>query len=260
MTTRASLPPRSFLGLKVPLAIAHRGGAAERPENTRAAFEHAVALGYQCIETDIRATRDRVAVVFHDARLDRLTGDAGPIGERSWAELANIRVGGAECIPRLDDILDAWPDLRLIVDPKSDDVVAPLIESLRRTGARERLCIGSFSAARMRKVRAGAPGCTSCTPGEVARLRIASYGIPTGTIVADCAHVPMRHSLLEMVSVPVADAAFVRAAHRRGMPVQVWTVNDEADMHHLLDIGVDGIMSDRVTALKDVFQRRALWP
>ena len=258
MSASAAFAPRVFLGLEGPLPIAHRGGAAERPENTLAAFEHAVALGYRCIETDVRSTRDGVAVVFHDEQLDRLTGDTGPIAERTWAELASIRIDGSERVPRLEEVLGTWPDLRFIIDPKSDDVVAPLVETLYRTGARDRVCIGTFSADRMRRVRTRGPGCTSCTPREVTRLRLASYGVSTGSIAADCAQVPLRHRLFGMLSVPVVDTAFVRAAHRRGIPVQVWTVDDEAEMERLLDLGVDGIMSDRVTALKGVFQRRGL--
>lgn len=250
---------RSFLGLEGPLAIAHRGGAAEHPENTMVAFEHAVGLGYRCIETDVRATRDGVAVVFHDERLDRLTDHTGPLIARDWAGLAEVRIDGKERIVRLDDLLGAWPDMRLIIDPKADDVVGPLIEVLRRTNTRDRVCIGSFSAHRLRWVRTDAPGCTSCSPAEVVRLRAESWGIPAGSLDADCAQVPPRQPIIGGVSIPVVDAAFVRAAHARGMPVQVWTVNEEDEMERLLDLGVDGIMSDRVTALKSVFGRRRLW-
>ena len=106
--------PNSFLGLEDPLAIAHRGGAAEHPENTMAAFEHAVKLGYRCIETDVRATGDRVAVVFHDEHLDRLTDHTGPLAARDWARLDEVRIDGKEPIVRLDDLLGTWPELRLI--------------------------------------------------------------------------------------------------------------------------------------------------
>ena len=259
MAEPAKHVPRPFLGLEGPLAIAHRGGGAERPENTMAAFEHAVDLGYRCIETDVRATRDRVAVLLHDECLDRLTGRIGPLAARDWRELADLRVNGTESIPRLDDVLHAWPDLRLIVDPKADDAVGPLIEVLRRTNARDRVCIGSFSAHRLRWVRTDVPGCTSCSPFEAVRLRAESWGLPTGTLEADCAQVPPRQSLLGDLSIPVVDAAFLRAAHARGMPVQVWTVDEEAEMERLLDLGVDGIMSDHVTVLKGVFERRNLW-
>ena len=167
---------------------------------------------YRCIETDVRATRDGSAVLFHDERLDRVTDETGPIAGRTWAELASIRVGGAEPIPRLEDLLAAWPDLRLIIDPKSDDAVPPLIEALCRNGVRKRVCIGSFSARRLRQLRTEAPGYTSCTRAEVLRLRAASYGMPMGSIVADCAQVPLRYSLPGALSIQVVDAAFVRTA------------------------------------------------
>ena len=250
---------RPFLGLEGPLAIAHRGGGAERSENTIAAFEHAVGLGYRCVETDVQATRDRVAVIYHDDDLDRLTGHAGPVAARDWGELSTFRVNGTEPIPRLEDVLGAWPDLRLVVDPKSDDVVGPLIEVLRCTNARDRVCIGSFSGHRLRWIRADAPGYTSCSPFEVVRLRAESWSVRLGALEADCAQVPPRQPLVGGFSIPVVDSAFVRAAHARGMPVQVWTVDEEAEMERFLDLGVDGVMSDHVTRLKAVFERRNLW-
>ena len=259
MTGETVTRPNSFLGLESPVAIAHRGGAAEHLENTMAAFEHAVKLGYRCVETDVRATGDGVAVVFHDEDLDRLTDHTGPLVARDWTGLDDVRIGGKEPIVRLDDLLGAWPDLRLIIDPKADDVVAPLIEALRRTNARARVCIGSFSANRLRRIRTHAPGCTSCSPAEVVRLRAESWGVPAGKLDADCAQVPPRQPLVGRLSIPVVDAAFLRAAHARGMPVQVWTVDDDAEMERLLDLGADGIMSDRVTALKDLFKRRGVW-
>ncbi len=251
---------RPFLGLEGPLAIAHRGGGAERPENTMAAFEHAVGLGYRCIETDVHATRDRVAVVYHDDDLERLTGRSGPVAARDWRELATFRLNETEAIPRLEDVLGTWPDLRLVVDPKADDVVGPLIEVLRRTNARDRVCIGSFSARRLRWIRADAPGYTSCSPFEVVRLRAESWSVRMGRLEANCAQVPPRQTIFGDISIPVVDDAFVRAAHARGMPVQVWTIDEEAEMERFLDLGVDAIMSDQVTRLKAVFERRNIWP
>ena len=195
-----------------------------------AAFEHAVDLGYRCVETDVRATRDRVAIVYHDEHLDRLTSHTGPVAARDWRDLEDVRVDGTEPIPCLEDVLGTWPDLRLVVDPKSDDVVAPLIEVFRRTNARDRVCVGSFSAHRLRWIRADAPGYTSCSPFEVVRLRAESWSMPMGNLEADCAQVPPRQPIFGDVSIPVVDAAFVRAAHARGMPVQVWTVDEEAEM------------------------------
>jgi len=244
----------AFLGLEGPLAIAHRGGALQRPENTLAAFENAVSMGYRCVETDVRSTRDGVCVVFHDPDLERLTGQTGVIADLRWSDLASCRVGGTEPIPRLEDILAAWPDLRLVIDPKSDDAVAPLIDVLRRTASRHRVCVGSFSGKRMAAVRRELPGCTSCTPREVVRLRLASWGLPSQRLQANAAQVPIG-----VGPIPVVDRAFIRAAHRRGIPVQVWTVDERAEMERLLDLGVDGIMSDDLATLKQVFEERELW-
>ena len=134
-----------------------------------------------------------------------------------------------------------------------------MIEALRRTNARDRVCIGSFSANRLRRIRTHAPGCTSCSPAEVVRLRAASWGVPTGKLQADCAQVPTHQPLFGGLSIPVVDAAFLRAARAQGMPVQVWTVNDDAEMERLLDLGADGIMSDRVSALRTVFEQTGHW-
>lgn len=224
-----------------------------------AAFEHAVGLGYRCIETDVRTTRDGVAVVYHDEHLDRLTGHTGPLAARDWRELATLRVGRTEPIPRLEEALGAWPDLRFIVDPKADAVVEPLLEALRRTNSRDRVCIGSFSGRRLRRIRADTPGCTSCSPFEVVRLRAESWGLPAGRFQAECAQVPPQQPLFGDLSIAVVDAAFLRVAHAHRMPVQVWTVDEAAEMERFLDLGVDGIMSDRVTRLKGVFERRNLW-
>lgn len=246
-----------YLDEPQPVAIAHRGSAAAHPENTMAAFQDAVALGYRYIETDVHATRDGVLVAFHDDRLDRVTDRKGLIRELDWAEVSHARVQGREAIPLFDELLAAWPDLRLNIDPKSDGAVAPLIKALRRPGVLARVCVGSFSGRRLARVRTalGPELCTSMAPGEVLRLRLASLGLPMGTFTAAVAQVPLRHYGLKVV-----DRRFLAAAHARGLKVHVWTVNDRATMGWLLDMGIDGIMSDETALLKTVFVERGLWP
>lgn len=259
-----------FLDHDGPIAFAHRGGAAEAPENTMVAFEHAIALGYRYLETDARVTRDRVVVALHDGWLDRLTDHKGAVSEIDFADLQVADAGygfspdggvshpfrgrGVR-VPRLEDILMRWPSVRLNIDLKTDECALPLAELLDMMCAWERVCIGSFSNHRLRRIRALSRGraCTSMGRRAVAVARLAAgYGV-LARQGADCVQIPPRRGL-----VPLATKRFIGAAHRTGMPIHVWTVNDETVMHQLLDLGVDGIMSDRTTLLRDVFAARGL--
>lgn len=226
------------------------------PENTMAAFQHAVDLGYRYVETDVHATADGVLLAFHDDRLDRVTDRTGVIAELPYDEVRKARVGGAHPIPTFDELLHAWPDLRLNIDPKADNAEAPLIEALKDADALDRVCIGSFSGARLDRLRAalGPDLCTSMGPWDVTRLRFASWGLPTGRFAANCAQIPLKG-----YGVYLPDRAFVRAAHARALKVHVWTINDEATMRQLLDVGVDGIVSDETALLKRVLQERGQW-
>ena len=248
--------PFPFLEWPGPLAFAHRGGAHEFPENTMTAFEGAVAMGYRYLETDVHATRDGVLLAFHDDVLDRVTDRTGVIAELPWSEVRAARVGGTEPIPLLEDLLGAWPDVRVNVDPKHDRSVEPLAEVLDRTGAVDRVCAGAFSDRRLAELRrrVGPRLCTSLGPVGTARLRFASLGLPTRALPAACAQVPVRQGWVRIV-----DRRFVQCAHGRGLQVHVWTIDDEDEMEHLLDLGVDGLMTDRPSVLRDVLQRRGQW-
>jgi glycerophosphoryl diester phosphodiesterase len=248
-----------FLDHPLPLAFAHQGGASDFPENTMRAFQHAVDLGYGYLETDVHATRDGVLVAFHDDTLDRVTDRTGVIGDLRWAEVRQAHVGGGDDrIPLLEDLLGAWPDVRVNIDPKHDASVTPLVETLTRTNAFDRVCVGAFSDRRLARFRrlTGGRVCTSMGPVEVARLRAASFGVPVGPFsrACACAQVPSVAARR-----PLVDARFVAAAHRRGLQVHVWTINEASEMQRLLDLGVDGIMTDAPTVLKDVLVERGAW-
>ncbi|ASW55107.1 glycerophosphodiester phosphodiesterase [Plantactinospora sp. KBS50] len=248
-----------YLDAPAPLAFAHRGGAAAGDENTAAAFARAVALGYRYVETDVHATADGVPVVFHDATLERLTGDRSRIAALRWADLASVRVGGAAAVPRLDEVLAAWPEVRFNVDVKADDAVTPAVDCVERAGAGDRVLLASFSDARLRRLRtlAGPKVATSLGMLGVARLRLASLTgrrlvLPPSVVAAQ---VPMRWG-----RVPVVDRRFLAYAHRLGLQVHVWTIDDRAEMEDLLDLGVDGIMTDRVDVLRETYRSRGHWP
>ncbi|GGM23225.1 glycerophosphoryl diester phosphodiesterase [Micromonospora sonchi] len=248
----------TYLDSPAPLAFAHRGGAADGDENTTAAFARAVDLGYRYVETDVHATADGVAVVVHDDTLDRLTGQRGRVAALRWADLATVRVGGAAAVPRLDEVLHAWPQVRFNIDVKSDPAVTPTVATLDRAGAGDRVLLASFSDNRLTRLRAMTGGrvATSLGVRGVARLRWASLtGRPVRlprSVVA--AQVPVRYGRL-----PVVDRRFLRMAHRLGLQVHVWTIDEPTEMHELLDLGVDGIMTDHVGVLRDVYRSRGHW-
>ncbi len=248
-----------FLNTPLPLAFAHRGGAADGDENTVAAFERAVTLGYRYVETDVQATADGVPVIFHDADLRRVAGLDAKIGALRAVDLASIRVGGAQAVPQLAEVLTAWPTLRFNLDVKSWAAVGPLIDTLRRTDVLDRVLVASFSGRRLVALRRefGPRLATSMGPAEVARLRLAAVagrsmlGLAPGV---PAVQVPVRYG-----PVPVVDRRFVGYAHRMGVQVHVWTIDEPSEINRLLDLGVDGIMTDRIDVLREVLLSRGQW-
>lgn len=260
----------AFLDSRGPVATAHRGGADNAPENTLPAFAAAVDLGYRHLETDVHLTRDGVVVAFHDRRLDRVTDSTGAIEDLDIATVEAADAGFAFStdggqsfpfrgtgvrVPRLEGLLERWPQACINIDPKSDAVVDPLVAVLDRHAAWDRVCLGSFSDARLKRIRSTVrdKACTSMGPRAVAIARVASVAGVMPRQGADCVQVPLRQG-----RIPIVTPRFVRAAHRAGLAVHVWTINDEATMHDLLEIGVDGVMTDRPGLLRDVFAARGL--
>lgn len=254
MTTLVRHP---YLDHPGPLAFAHRGGAADGLENTVAQFRRAVALGYRYIETDVHATADGRLVAFHDATLDRVTDGAGRIADLPWRDVARARVAGREPVPLFEELLETFPEVRWNVDVKAEPALRPLLDLIGRANAWERVCVGSFSEARVVRAQrlAGPRLATSYGTRGVLGLRLRSWGLPAvPRRSAVAAQVPVAQS-----GVPVVDPRFLRAAHARGLQVHVWTVNEPAWMHRLLDLGVDGIMTDHIDTLREVMEDRGVW-
>ncbi len=238
-----------FLDHPRPIAFAHRGGSLEVEENTMAAFAHAVGLGYSHVETDVQATRDGVAVIFHDDTLERMTGEAVRIDALTWEELRARRTRGGAAIPRLDEMLAAWPGVFVNLEAKSDAAVEPMAEAIRHADAVPRICVGSFEARRTAGLRAllGPGLCWSPSHAGVLGLWLRGWGLPFPPGEFPVVQVPVSYK-----GIPLVTRRFVRAAHARGAQVHVWTVDEAAEMTRLLDLGVDGLMSDRPTLLKEV--------
>jgi glycerophosphoryl diester phosphodiesterase len=246
----------AYLDHPGPIPFAHRGGASEHPENTLAAFQAAVDLGYRYLETDVHVTADGVLLAFHDETLDRVTDRQGRIRDLPWSVVREARVDGQEPIPLLEEILGEWPEARVNIDVKHETSVEPLVETLRRTNSFDRVGVAAFSDGRLSKVRrlTGLHVCTALGPREISQLRIASFGWPAGTIGGACVQVPPRiGGRCRRIAGPRG------CAHRRGLDVHVWTIDHATEMERLLDLGVDGIMTDRPAILKNVLERRGQW-
>jgi glycerophosphoryl diester phosphodiesterase len=247
-----SRPTHPFLDGSHPLALAHRGGAGEAAENSPLAFQHAVDLGFRWIETDVRATIDGHAIVFHDATMDRTTDATGELSALPLADVRSARLTDGQAPITLAEALDRWPDVRFNVDVKSDDTVAPFLRAVAGADAWDRVCAAAFSTARLTRIRgqAGPRLATSMGPSEVTRLVL---GAPDHS-PACAAQVPHRAR-----GIPIVTRRVVERAHRRGVQVHVWTINDPVEMESLLDLGVDGLITDRPTALREVLTRRGSW-
>lgn len=249
----------TFLDGPTPLAFAHRGGATGGLENSMAAFQRCVDLGYRYLETDVHATSDGVAVAFHDSELGRVTDMTGRVAQLPWRDVGRARIGGLEPVVRLDDLLATWPDVRINLDVKAARAAPPLAAAVRKAAAEDRVCLASFSDSRVLAVRRllGPAVCSSPGVRGVAALRLASYtprAARMSRTAAPCVQVPLRYR-----GRPFCDERLIAAAHRRGMQVHVWTVDTATEIDAVLDLGVDGVMTDRPEVLKQVLLSRGQW-
>ena len=258
---------RPFLSHEHPLRFGHRGSNLLWPQNTMVAFQWAMDLGLRYLETDVHATRDGRVVTFHDDRLEQLTDGRGLVWERDWEDLLSLDAayhfdprrgyplrGTGVRIPLLEEVLAAFPRCLLNLDLKQAGIEELLAGELARLGAEDRVLVGSFHDGRVARFRRASGGrvATSAGPREVlAALGACRLGrLPGGA--ADAYQVPEQAGPLRVLG-----ERFVEAAHRAGKQVHVWVVNEPADMHRLLDLGVDGIVSDRADLLVRVVAQRA---
>ena len=247
--------------------FAHRGGAALRPENTLLAFDHGMSLGADGLELDVHLSRDGVVVVHHDPTLERTTNGRGPLAALTAGELARLDAGHhfglpqypfrglAGGVPTLADVLRRYPAAWLIVELKVNDPLLAhrTVDVVRAAGALDRVAVGSFGTRVLRAARAYEPGLLTGASREETRLALYRSWVRW----------PVRHPPNDAYQVPevagstrVVSPRFVEYAHQAGAAVQVWTVDETADMHRLLDWGVDGLISDRPDRAVEVVSKR----
>lgn len=255
-----------------PWLVAHRGGSALAPENTFPAFDRAAALGADALEIDVRLTLDGAVVVFHDEDTERLTGEPGTIEARKLAEVEALDAahafspnsgasfplrGRGVKVPTFAATLAHHPTMRLNVDAKTEDpaLAEALARDVRAAGALDRVCLGSFFDAQADRLGKLLPGVCRYLPQGAATCHVLAAksgatggGCPVGYELADLPH--------HLSGMTVVDARVVAYFHGRGIPVHVWTVDDEREMRELLALGVDGIVTDRPDVLARVLGRR----
>jgi glycerophosphoryl diester phosphodiesterase len=262
---------KPYLDLPSPWLVAHRGGSALAPENTLAAFDRAAVLGADAIETDVRLSADGVVMVFHDEDTARLTGQPGTIEGRTSAMIATLDAahaftadggstfplrGAGVQVPTFAEALRRYPRMRFNVDAKGAEpaLADALARTIQEARAEDRVCVGSFLDAQAERLGALLPGVCRFMPEEAATRHVlaaksgaAPVGLPAGYDLAD---LPARMGDMAVIDEPV-----IEHFHRLGIPVHVWTVDDEEEMRGLLAIGVDGIVSDRPDVLARVLGR-----
>lgn len=240
-------------------ALAHRGFSREGLENSMAAFQAAVDLGYRFVETDAHGTTDGVAVALHDASLDRTTDGRGHVAELPWSRVKHARIGGTEPVPMLEDLLGTWPELRVNIDVKAASGIGPVADAIEKTAAHRRVCIASFSTARREATvkRLSQPVATSAGTREAAAFFVG--GIARANLAGALRSVGALQVPPSVGPLRLLTERHIRAAHAAGKLVHVWTVNDPTSMGEILDLGVNGIVTDRADLLKDVLIARGRW-
>jgi glycerophosphoryl diester phosphodiesterase len=247
-----------FAGPGRPRVFAHRGGCALGPENTIAAFDRGLAAGADGLELDVRLSADGVIVVCHDETLDRTTDATGPVSARTAAELSRVDAGcrfadaaGRQPfqgqgvgVPSLREVLGRYPDIPIIVEMKPDTEAMgrAFVAEVVAAGAVDRVCAAGYGARSLAAVREALPQMASSA--SRAEVRLALYrswaGWPAMRTPYGGYQVPELAGSLRVVS-----PRFIRHAHRAGLDVQVWTVDEVADMQRLLGWGADALISNR---------------
>ena len=238
------------------LAFAHRGGNEFAPENSFRAFKSAVDIGYKYLETDVHLTKDGFLIAFHDDTLDRVTDKSGLIRDLTLSEIKKAKIAGTDEIPLLSELLNSFTDCFFNIDGKVDETVQPLINLINNKDFINRVCIGSFSQKRINFIRKslGKEVKTSMGPAEVILSKFLSYTSLGYNFKSSYTSIPIRRYGINLL-----DERNINYLKSNNQKVIAWTINDEDQMKMLINIGIDGIMTDNLTLLKKVLIEESLW-
>ena len=236
--------------------IAHRGGSLEKLENSLSAFKNAWDLGYRYMETDMQASSDGVVYIFHDDRLERVSNGTGLFCEHSSAEIDKLRLNNGERIPRLSEALDALPEALFNIDIKRADGTKPLANFLNTHPQAHRVVAASFVGARLKQLKSlvKKPVPVTAVQNDIIRIMLIGLGLPLRRPDVVAVQVPISH-----YGIPIVTKWFVRQCHKLNIKIHVWTIDDEKQMRWLIDLGVDGVMTDKPSLLKEVCLDKGCW-
>jgi len=261
------IPNHPYFESDAVMVMSHRGGRRLWPENTLFGFENAAALGVDVLEMDLRSTRDGAIVVLHDDTVDRTMDGTGPVLEYTLEELKSLDAayhwspddgqtyphrGQGIVIPTLEEVLAAFPDMQMNIEIKQSEpsIVVPVCDLIREYGAVERVLVASFDQDTIKTFRETCPEVASTAGETEVKLLYGLSLVYLGGLYrpqAEAVQVPEYRGDIHVVT-----QRFVDAAHGRGMDVHVWTVNEADDMQRMLDLGVDGIITDAPDLLMNI--------
>ena len=231
--------------------LAHRGGADESFENTLESFDYSKSLGCKFIETDVQVSADGIPYIFHDDDLKRVLNISSRFDSLSSQEIDKLKIFDQYRIPKLEEALNEFPDISFQIDFKTDEVVAPALDVIKKTRSFERVCVASFNSERLKRVRSTYPDlCISMGPNEVIKTLISSFGLYKGAIDGDCLQIPIRY-----YGVRVVTKRFVKYLKSRGLKIMVWTINDVKTFEYLIELKVDGIITDKPKLLFETLSK-----
>ena len=237
------------------IGFVHRGGAEETTENTIPAFQYALDLGFRFIETDVQATKDGKIVIFHDSDLSRMSSRKERIKDLNFDEISKIDLNGGGKIPLLEEALVTFPEAFFNIDVKTDDAVKETADIILEHANPDNICIASFSSKRLKDLRnlLEKDYISSSSQSEVIHLLLSSLGLGFKKSIGDCVQVPPSQW-----GIPIVTPRFIKHMHELDKKVHVWTIDDKEEMQRLYDLGVDGIMTDKPSVLKEFLESKNL--
>tara|TARA_Y100001970_G_C14073442_1_gene770711 strand:- start:133 stop:879 length:747 start_codon:yes stop_codon:yes gene_type:complete len=238
------------------MAFAHRGGTEFAPENTYEAFSSAVSIGYKYLETDVHPNADNKLMAFHDSSVDRVTNYKGKICNFTSSELKKIKVKEKFQIPFLEDLIESFSKSFFSIDMKSDQSVKPLIKLIKSMNAVDRVCFASFSQDRIDYVRDEFDNkcITSMGPREIIKTKISSIINFKHKIIPKISSLPISRYRIKLLN-----KRHINFLKSLNIKVIAWTINDVEAINKLIDLGVDGIMTDNISVLKKILIKKNIW-